>query len=72
MVCIDATEGLDLSLGLLEHGFCDKASLDLTSRRFGHDVCKEDLLMVRRCYTTLMSWLETYLFGQLELGDAIS
>src|SRR5690242_12485111 len=42
-----STQWLDLGLGLLEHGFCDKASLDFARCRLGHDVGKEDLLMVR-------------------------
>ena len=46
-VSTSATQCLDLGLGLLEHGFCDKASLNLASSRLWHDVGKEDLLIVR-------------------------
>lgn len=45
-VSTSATQCLDLSLGLLEHGFCDKASLNLASSCLWHDVGKEDLLIV--------------------------
>ena len=44
---------LDLSLGLLEHGFSDKTTLDLASCCLGHDVSEEDLLIVRERYTAL-------------------
>lgn len=47
------TRCLDLSLGLLEHGLCDKASLNLASCSLGHDVGEKDLLIVRTCYTAL-------------------
>jgi hypothetical protein len=43
----------DLSLGLLEHSLRNKTTLNLASRRLGHDIGEEDLLIVRVCYTTL-------------------
>lgn len=54
-ISTDATRCLDLGLGLLEHGLCDKASLNLASCRLGHDVGEKDLLIVRTCYTALMA-----------------
>lgn len=65
------THRSDLSLGLFEHGLSNKASLDFASRRLGHDVSEEDLLIVRICYTALKALSRTYLFRQLEFGDAI-
>jgi hypothetical protein len=47
LVSTRATQCLDLGLGLLQHGFRDKASLNLASSRLWHDVGEEDLLIVR-------------------------